>query len=209
MKDGDSESMNAAAREYRLLKMMSHPHIIRAIDSAADMSWIALEYLEESEELHSRIKAEGPLEARIAPAVFRNLASAILHMHELDVCHRDVKPANILLVGTEGDLRLFDFNAAQDDGYTECLSPVGDFVFRAPEVGYDTTYGFGVDIWGLGATMYFALTSQFKNKKLFLDEEWHAVSDALKEPISLCLEANPARRPTAADLMELLSLKFG
>jgi serine/threonine protein kinase len=205
MKDGDCESRNAAAREYRLLKLMNHPHIIRVIDSAEDMSWIALEHLDESEIMPARVKADGPLEPSVAYAVFRNLASAVLHMHSLDVCHRDVKPANVLLVGTDGDLRLLDFNAAYDDGTMECFSPVGDFTYRAPEIESETAYGLGVDIWGIGATMYFALTARFARRKLFQDDKWHGVSSTLQEPISLCLEMKPNGRPTAALLLELLT----
>jgi serine/threonine protein kinase len=208
MKDGDGESRNAAAREYRLLKMLDHRNIIRVLDSAEDMSWIALEYLDGSATLSDQVKAKGPLETKAASAVFRNLASAVFYMHELNVCHRDVKPANVLLVGTEGDLRIFDFNASYEDCdgvATECVSPVGDMAYRAPEVGSETTsYGFGVDIWGIGATMYFALTAQFMRRKLFQDEKWNAVIDTLKEPISLCLRKDPVGRPTAALLLELL-----
>jgi serine/threonine protein kinase len=208
MKGADSEFMDAAEREFRLLQSMSHPHIIRTIDAAADMSWIGFEYISDSENLYARVKAKGPLESRAASTVLRNLASAIEYLHNHDVCHRDVKPENILLVGTEGDLRLIDFNAAAADATLECISPVGDFLYRAPEVGDETNgYGFEVDIWGVGASLYFALTLHFNRKKLFHDKDWHAVPDTMKETVAQCLQRDPACRPTAADLLEL-SEKF-
>jgi serine/threonine protein kinase len=205
MKDGDSESMHAMEREYGLLKFLSHPHIVRVVDTDASghMSWMAVEHLEGSEDLSSRVKACGPLEPRIALTVLRNLTSAIEYIHERGVIHRDVKPDNVLLVGKDGDMRLFDFNAAHNDGTVECFSPVGDCVYRAPEVWSEIdAYGFKVDIWGIGATLYFALASAFKRRKLFQDAEWKAVPDALKHPLARCLEIEPARRPTAAVLLE-------
>jgi serine/threonine protein kinase len=211
MRDGDSESLSAAAREYRLLKSMDHPHIIRAIDAAADMSWIALEHFDGGEDLFTRVKSAGPLDHGTVSVVFRNLASAVLHMHEHRLCHRDVKPENILLVGSEGDMRLFDFNAAYNDWAAESdcrspLSPVGDWMYRAPEIDSETgSYSFGVDIWGIGATMYFALTGQFNRRGLFQGAAWDAAPDTLKELISLCLQTSPARRPSVAVLLELLS----
>jgi serine/threonine protein kinase len=167
---------------------------------------MALEFLEASQKLSSRVKARGALLPATGRAVLRNLVSAVEYLHARAVCHRDVKPENVLLVGDGGDIRLIDFNAAKTDaGIYDCLSPGGDLDNSAPEVLREGGSSFASDIWGVGATIYFALCSRFDRGSCFFQEaEWESMPSSLKRHVAGCLELEPARRPTADRLLEEL-----
>jgi 5'-AMP-activated protein kinase catalytic alpha subunit len=210
MKQYDQECCATLGLEYQLLQSLSHPHIIRSRDVAPDSSWIALEFLNESQTLWLRVKANGALHAEVALVAMRNLASAVAYLHGRGVFHRDVNPENVLLVGNEGDLRLLDFNAAfaakeEADG-DECLSPGGNPLWLAPEV---LSEGFGpaADVWGIGVTLYFAVCSRFEStdRKLFREAAWDAAPAPLKRSVLGCLEPGPASRPTAPALLDALA----
>jgi serine/threonine protein kinase len=201
MKNDDPECLNSLRLEFRLLRSLSHPHIIRASDASADMSWMALEFLDASQKLSARVRARGALCPCVGMVALRNLTSAVVYLHEHDVCHRDVKPENVLLVGEFGDLRLIDFNTARTDATdNDCLSPGGDLDYSAPEVLREGS-SFAGDIWGVGATLYFALSARFdRGERFFRDDVWETIPTGLKRRIAVCLEVDPARRPTAAAL---------
>lgn len=209
MKHCDPESLTALGLEFRMLQSLSHPHIIRARDVALDASWMALEFLEQSQKLRVRVKAGGALQPEVAAVVLRNLTSAVAYIHTRDVGHRDVNPENVLLVGELGDMRLIDFNAAHAEATIDsCLSPGGNPAYMAPEVLREG-FGFPADVWGIGATLYFAACGRWNGgwngRELFQEPAWVAAPALLRRSIGCCLENNPASRPTASALLEDLA----
>jgi serine/threonine protein kinase len=166
---------------------------------------MAMEFLDSSQKLSARVKVGGPLLSDVSMAVLRNLTSAVVYLHGIAICHRDVKPENVLCVGESGDVRLIDFNSARTDaGAYECLSPSGDLTFSAPEVVREGA-SFEADIWGIGATLYFAASAHFEwRHSLFQEAVWNTVPASLKRPITACLAIDPASRPTAEALWKEL-----
>lgn len=91
-------------------------------------------------------------------------AEALDHAHDLDVVHRDVKPAN-LLVDARGNLWITDFGLArlQGDGeLTMTGDVVGTYRYMSPEqaLGKNSVVDHRSDIYSLGATLYELLTLQ-------------------------------------------------
>ncbi|MEZ6188965.1 MAG: serine/threonine-protein kinase, partial [Planctomycetota bacterium] len=83
--------------------------------------------------------------------------------HERGVLHRDIKPENVLL-GPLGP-KLADFGLAKDldrETLTESGATLGTPGFLAPEqIGSEKArWGETTDVYGLGATLYFALTGR-------------------------------------------------
>ncbi|WP_435016819.1 protein kinase domain-containing protein [Tundrisphaera sp. TA3] len=95
------------------------------------------------------------------------LANALIHAHEEEILHRDVKPANILLTYEEGP-KLFDFNladepwapaeaaAAQRGGTLPYMSPEQLHAFVDPR-GWDAV-GRPADVYSLGLVLREILT---------------------------------------------------
>ena len=76
-------------------------------------------------------------------------------MHHLNVMHRDIKCANIL-ISKFGAAKLADFNVSKvvsrEDGLLR--TQTGTPYYASPEVWQDKPYNFKSDIWSLGCVMY-------------------------------------------------------
>ena len=122
---------------------------------------------------HRRICSEGKTAPRCfseddASAVLRQVLSALDYLHARDICHRDVKPENILFLHPEGTkslggddvgltVRLVDLGAARYHN-TSSFEPrmstiVGTCTFIAPEV-LRMQYDRRCDHWSLGVVAY-------------------------------------------------------
>jgi len=83
--------------------------------------------------------------------LFRSLA----YIHNLGICHRDIKPQNLLLDQTSGVLKLCDFGSAKVLIAGEPnVSYICSRYYRAPELIFgSTTYGVTIDVWSTGCVM--------------------------------------------------------
>lgn len=95
-----------------------------------------------------------------AAKIFSQMISAVQHLHDLKIAHRDIKTENII-IDSEFNAKLIDFglaksfNSSSDDFLeTFCGSPS----YVAPELLENRRYsGQMVDIWCLGVTLYVML----------------------------------------------------
>ena len=79
-------------------------------------------------------------------------ALAYMHCPSLNICHRDVKPQNLLIDPTTGVLKLCDFGSAKQllSG-EQNIAYICSRYYRAPELIFGcTTYTVAVDIWAAG-----------------------------------------------------------
>ena len=87
------------------------------------------------------------------------MAGALESAHGLGILHRDVKPANIL-VTDYGEPALCDFGIARVSGGFKTAAGIfaGSPAFTAPEVLSGEAPTMASDVYGLGATLFAALT---------------------------------------------------
>jgi len=99
--------------------------------------------------------------ARRMAALFAPTASALGHAAKQGLIHRDLKPGNLLL-GKNGKLRITDFGLAKVIGeeITATTAVLGTPAFMSPEQasGASKQVDARCDIYGLGATLYRALS---------------------------------------------------
>ena len=153
------KSMDMAAkvsREIKILRLFSHPHIIRlyeVIDTPTDI-FVVMEFVPNGE-LFEYIVTRGRLAEDEARKFFQQIVCGLEYCHSHMVVHRDLKPENLLL-DSDNNVKLADFGLSNmmRDGHflsTSCGSPN----YAAPEVISGNLYaGPEVDVWSCGVILY-------------------------------------------------------
>lgn len=101
----DPETQLRFAAEAEVLANLRHPHIVQVLAQGRTgdgLPYLALEYLP-GENLAERLKRAGPLPWRDVVEIGLQVAGALQALHEAGVIHRDVKPANIMLLDTASE----------------------------------------------------------------------------------------------------------
>jgi len=148
--------------EARVSAALAHPGIVvvhdMGHDPEADVAYIALEYL--SGHTVAELMASGSaLEWHEALRLAARVAEALHHAHTHGVVHRDVKPANIMILPT-GEPKVMDFGIAKVA--SSQLTHSGEFFgtpsYMSPEQALGHPVDARSDIFSLGAVLYLTLT---------------------------------------------------
>jgi serine/threonine protein kinase len=152
--------------EAKATASLDHCNIVRAydVDNVGDTHFLVMEYVE-GEDIQAIVKREGPLSFETAAEYVRQAAEGLQHAHEANLIHRDVKPAN-LLVDRSGTVKILDlglalFSKEESTSLTVAHNEnvLGTADYLAPEQALNShTVDCRADIYGLGCTLYFALT---------------------------------------------------
>lgn len=86
------------------------------------------------------------------------ILSGLAYMHSLNICHRDMKPDNVIFNPTTGSVKIIDFGFAcfaREKVRVFCGTPS----FMSPEIVARREYkGSAADIWACGIILYACLT---------------------------------------------------
>lgn len=146
--------------------------------------------------------------------VLKQILSCLNYIHELGICHRDVKPENVLLEDTKrfDNIKLIDFSTAYQFTKNDPImyDKVGTPYYISPEV-LKESYTSKCDIWSVGVIAYILLSTNppFQGnsaddilKKVTLGsysfaQGWSGISDKAKDFVKQLLCVDPAQRLTA------------
>ena len=160
--DLDEENLERFVREQRAMGRLSgHPNIVNVLEvgaTARGRPFIVMQYHPHGT-LEALIRKHGPLDWRWVLRLGIKLAGALETGHQAGVLHRDVKPANILFTEYR-EPALTDFGIARITGGFETRAGLiaGTPSFTAPEVLSGAAATVASDLYGLGATLFCALT---------------------------------------------------
>ena len=216
-----------AEREARVAARLNHPAIVSLYEIGADdiAVYLVSELVEGAplSELIARDRLSDRDVARIGAAMFEALA----HAHEKGVIHRDVKPANILVVAEPaagaGFAKLADFGVAHlvgDDPLTRTGDIVGTLAYMAPEQAEGERVTPACDVYSLALTLFEAWTGENPvrgrgpaatarrlGRRLPSLARWRRdLPRELCDWIDAGLEVDPRERPEPLELAHVLTL---
>ncbi|MGD9571054.1 MAG: serine/threonine-protein kinase [Thermoleophilia bacterium] len=158
----DRADDRAAARrlvaEGRLIRRLTHPHIVRGYEVVAGPPPVVVMETLAGATLAALIEDADPrrLPVRDVAHLGLHLASALGYLHSQGWLHLDLKPGNV--VAEAGRAKLIDMSVARRPG--RCPAGVGTWCYMAPEQARGGVVGPEADVWGIGVTLYEALTGQ-------------------------------------------------
>ncbi|MDQ4097039.1 MAG: serine/threonine protein kinase, partial [Actinomycetota bacterium] len=204
-------------REARAAARLTDPRVVTVFDVVeADGRPLIVMELVESPTLDQVVKSDGPLEVGRAAAIGLEVLEALIAAHAQGIIHRDVKPANVM-VHDSGRVQLADFGIASiidDPKVTASGRLAGSPSYMAPEQAEGRPAGASTDLWGLGATLYYAVEGQPPfEKDGAIATLASVVSDeprpmrgvgALAPVLGDLLAKDPAARPSTGDVARRL-----
>ena len=158
----DPRALERFVREGRLGAMVRHPNVVRVVEigRSEGVPFVAMEYVDGAS--LRALLADGPLPGRALLEAAQQAALGLAALHDLgqtqdeQIClvHRDIKPGN-LLVDRRGRLKIADFGIALLAGRDQVTSVIGTPGYMAPEQLFGRAVDARVDLFALGASLYY------------------------------------------------------
>ncbi|KAI1289347.1 CBL-interacting serine/threonine-protein kinase 15 [Halotydeus destructor] len=216
-------------REFEASTTIRHKNVLEVFDiiRSNNCYYIFMEFAPNGS-LMSHCK-KGPINEKQSRIWFKQCTEGLDCMHtKYKICHRDIKPDNILL-DTKDNCKLSDFGFAkslEDSESTLTGTICGTLPFYAPElVVPKSKYNpFAVDIWAMGVMLFMMLNSDYPFKfprdskdkdamkaynKSQMSKQWHhrdelsgLLSDDVQDFVPKLLEPNVDKRYTTTKMLK-------
>ncbi len=213
-------------REARIVAQLNHPNIVQVYDCGEyrDTYYIAMEFLD-GITLEEYLRQHGALAMPEIIDLLREIAAALDYAHDQHLVHRDVTPANIMLVNDENRrVVLMDFGISKvlGRGAPETSGDLtGTVHYMSPEqvispIDVDRRadiYALGVIAYRMiagelpfeGSTPYELLVKHVKDAPPLLRERRDGIPPMIEAAVMRCLMKDPADRfETAGAFAEAL-----
>jgi serine/threonine protein kinase len=219
---GDRTSRRRIRDEARMAAALSHPHIAQVYDYGdvnGSSPYVVME-LVPGDTLEQRTAA-GPIPPSLAFRWCAQVAAALSAAHAAGLVHRDIKPANIMV--TTAGVKVVDFGIAAPASvpeYDEGDQILGTPAYLAPErLGESSEVVPASDVYSLGVLLYkllaghlpwsAATTTQLLTDHVFTEPEplpaIDGVPDSVADLCRACLKKDPADRPSASEVAQILA----
>ena len=176
--------MGLFREEAEIHAKLNHPHIVRCYRTFvdADPPGMVVQYVN-GENLRTTIRR---LNNQVLPNetvlhIVQQISSALMHMHEQQYCHCDLKPGNILQ-DQAGNCYLTDFGVSQPMGRTAYMK--GTWYYMAPEQFGHEVITPQTDVYSFAITIYEMITGGYRPFTDHTDEAnktGESRSDTLRE----------------------------
>ncbi len=223
----DQRFLDQAEGEYTIASKVKHPVVRRMHDIIKTRAllqvkelFLVMEYVD-----GVAIDKHPPKSIESTLAIFSQVARGLAAMHRAGFVHADMKPQNVVICDS-GAIKIIDLGQACAIGAVkERIQGTPDYI--APEQVHRRELTERTDVYNLGATLYWALTSRniptaiakgdslvgslddnLIEKPVPIREIAPQVPEQLADLIMQCVEVNPANRPQSmeevADKLEFM-----
>ncbi len=152
-------------REIQVAAQLQHPHIVPLLSAGEQgaLIWYTMPYIN-GHSLREVLQRGEKQSIKDVVRIMRDVAEALDHAHGLGVIHRDIKPGNVLLMGSHA--LVTDFGVAKaisasmpTSGFTSAGMAIGTPAYMAPEqIAADPAADHRMDLYALGLLGYELLT---------------------------------------------------
>ncbi|HJY76453.1 MAG TPA: serine/threonine-protein kinase [Burkholderiales bacterium] len=149
-------------QEARAAGSLNHPNIVTVYDvgKEGNVAYMAMEFIE-GQELRSLLAEGRALPVSQGVSIAAQVAEGLAYAHQHGVVHRDVKPANIMVLA-DGPVKITDFGIARMRASTDELTQSGMMLgspkYMSPEQVIGKRADHRSDIFSLGVILYETLT---------------------------------------------------
>ena len=215
-------------REIQVAAQLQHPHIVPLLSAGripstdgtvdGELLYYTMPFIE-GESLRAAVARRGRLPVRDVVRILHDVVEALAYAHGRGVVHRDIKPGNILTIGSHA--LVTDFGVAKAlsaampvSGMTSAGMAIGTPAYMAPEqLAADPAADHRIDIYAVGLLAYELLSgqspfmgtspqatmaAQLTRVPDPLDSVRDDVPPALAAVVMRCLEKLPENRPQSA-----------
>jgi len=158
-------------REAQAAGRLSHPHIVAIYDygemvpegdsaHGARIAYIAMEFIK-GRELKDYFDANERFAVKDVERIMGEILSALEHAHRNGIVHRDMKPANIILLA-DGSVKVADFGIAriETSELTQAGTMLGTPAYMSPEQFLGQPVDGRSDLFSCGVILYQFLTGE-------------------------------------------------
>ncbi|XP_051909361.1 hormonally up-regulated neu tumor-associated kinase isoform X2 [Hippocampus zosterae] len=209
-------------REPRIHQMIRHPNVVLLLETLeTENSFYMVLELCAGGDLMERICDRKRLPEKEVRRYARQILSAVAHLHQRGVVHRDLKIENFLL-DEHNNIKIVDFGLSNTLLRSESLPPellstqCGSPAYAAPELLAHRKYGPKVDAWSVGVSVFAMLTGtlpftvepfdlQNLHHKMVAGDIAHMPGDISTGAVTFVLsllEPDPDKRPSIRAAME-------
>ena len=214
-------------REIQLAAQLQHPHIVPLLSAgeSGELLYYTMPYIE-GESLKAALARRGAFPVRDVLRVMYDVVDALAYAHARGVVHRDIKPGNILTLGSHAVVT--DFGVAKalgaalphhstGGGATSAGIALGTPEYMAPEqLAADPAADHRMDLYAVGLLAYellrghspfsglspqATLAAQLTRVPVPLDQCCPDVAPELSAVIMQCLAKEPEDRPPNAEAL--------
>jgi eukaryotic-like serine/threonine-protein kinase len=159
-------------REIQVAAQLQHPHIVPLLSAGEQgtLIWYTMPFIN-GHSLREAITRGDAYSVKDVVRIMRDVAEALDYAHGMGVIHRDIKPGNVLLMGSHA--LVTDFGVAKaisvsmpSSGFTSAGMAIGTPAYMAPEqIAADPAADHRMDLYALGLLGYEMLTGQVPFKE--------------------------------------------
>ncbi|CEG71532.1 Putative Likely protein kinase [Rhizopus microsporus] len=153
-------------RELQIMRLVDHPNVCQLksyfynqVENKEDEVYLNLvmEYVPDTLYKATRYyaKAKQHMPMILVQVYMYQVLRSLAYIHSLGICHRDIKPQNVLLNPATGICKMCDFGSAKILVPGEPnVSYICSRYYRAPELIFGATnYTLSIDTWSTGCVM--------------------------------------------------------